>query len=73
MAETKKIVKSKETIGKEAIKKELMILMDQKAKLVAQINQLQEAIKNGESNFRQVIDTHNRTQAQIDILEKILK
>ena len=55
------------------IKKELEALFEQKKGLVDQVNQLQQAIKNGEANLRQAIDAHNRTQAQIDILEKILK
>ncbi len=55
------------------IKKELEALFEQKKGLVDQVNQLQQAIKNGEVNLRQAIDAHNRTQAQIDILEKLLK
>ena len=55
------------------IKKELEALFEQKKGLVDQVNQLQQAVKNGEANLRQAIDAHNRAQAQIDILEKILK
>lgn len=57
---------------KELIKQELNTLADQKAKMVAQVNQLQQAIKNGEENLRRAIDVHNRTQAQIEVLQKIL-
>lgn len=55
------------------IKDELKILSEQKKGLVDQVDQLQRAIKNGETNLRNAIDAHNRVQAQIDILEKLLK
>ena len=55
------------------IKKELEGLVGQKEGLVNQVNQLQQAIKNGQDNLARAVDAHNRVQAQIDILEKVLK
>ena len=58
---------------RELIEQELITLTDQKAKMIAQVHQLQQVIKNGEENLGSAIDIHNRTQAQIDILQKILE
>ena len=57
---------------KELIEQELITLTDQKAKMVTQVNQLQLVIKTSEERLQRAIDVHNRTQAQIDILQKVL-
>ena len=61
--------KTKEQLMKE----ELKILLEKKKELVGQVNQLQAAIRNGQDNLDLAVDAHNRVQAQIDILEKLLK
>ena len=55
------------------MKEELKILLGKKEELVSQVNQLQEAIRNGQDNLNRAVDAHNRVQAQIDLLEKLLK
>lgn len=58
--------------SKELIKQKLIMLTDQKAKMMAQANELQQTIKNDEKNLRRVVDDHNKMQAQIEVLQEIL-
>ncbi len=69
MSEKKSEKKTKDQLMKE----ELKILLGKKEELVSQVNQLQEAIRNGQDNLNRAVDAHNRVQAQIDLLEKLLK
>ena len=69
MSEKKSEKKTKDQLMKE----ELKILLGKKEELVSQVNQLQEAIRNGQDNLNRAVDAHNRVQAQIDLLEKLLE
>lgn len=60
-------------VQKELIQQELKALIDEKKVLVGQINQLEQALRTGEANLQRAVGEHNKIQAQIEILQKLLQ
>lgn len=55
------------------LEEELKKLIDQKEKMINVVTQLQQNLKICDTNLRRAMENHNRIQAQIEILQKILE
>lgn len=60
-------------IQKKLIQQELKALIDEKKVLIDQVNQLEQALRTGEANLQRAMGEHNKIQAQIEILQKLLQ
>lgn len=66
-------VSKESVVQKELIQQELKALINEKEVLLGQINQLEQALRTGETNLRRAVEEHNKIQAQIEILQKLLQ